>query len=618
MFFYVGFARLKKLTRGLKYHIIIIMQSIKEIYNIGLGPSSSHTIGPYKAAKLFASRLAVGVSEKDRGTNLSFKVYLYGSLAATGKGHFTDVGIVEGLAGGLGVSVAQIERDVEFFWLPREIDSFHTNKLKFEVFEKNADECKVASNSVKAQKGAAGRTPEKKVGQMIESAIFYSTGGGAIVEKGDTSVKPSVYPATFMQDILAYCKKNKLTLRQFVFKYEGKLLEASGEKNGKEAFYAYLKEVWKAMTASIERGLKSKDKIVPASFRYKRRAPEVYKTANTLKVMSDGSDSSLYESGLLSSYALAVSEENASRGIIVTAPTSGACGILPAVLKFSKDKFKFTEAQILKALSVAGLIGNLAKTNASISGAEAGCQAEIGVAAAMAAAAYCYLRGGNNMQIEYAAEIALEHSLGLTCDPIDGYVVIPCIERNAVYAQHAITSANLALLTDGVHSIDFDTALKTMLQTGRDMHSDYRETAEGGLALRIKDIVAFQGRDRTFEQYLMGANKSVRNLYLNQIVPFIKQLCKNKSITEERAKYFIKFTRVCALAKSRSGFIWPLVYLDKIYLYLALDPKSIELERGFSADVSSMYPTGQVEIVIKNAQDFERAKDLIKLAFLGL
>ncbi len=393
------------------------MESIREIFRIGRGPSSSHTMGPVRAAKQYRER---------HEEALSFRVSLYGSLALTGKGHLTDVAIMEELK----------PAQVEIVWKKNERKDFHPNALLFEVTDKGLD---------------------------TDPWLVYSIGGGKIVDDKNKDEEPRlIYKQQTMQDVLNYYKETGKTFWELVYETEG------------DAVRLHLKQVWEVMRAAIDRGLKAEG-LIPGGLKLQRKANSYYTKSLTLSNYAKTSSK-------VFAYALAVSEENASGGEVVTAPTCGSSGILPAVLKISQEHFDADEARILHALATAGLVGNIVKHNASISGAEVGCQGEVGTACAMAAAAATQLAGGSPAQIEYAAEMGLEHHLGLTCDPINGLVQIPCIERNVHAAMRAVDSARYALLSDGKHFIGFDVVTKVMKQTGKDMPSLYRETALGGLA----------------------------------------------------------------------------------------------------------------------------------------
>lgn len=395
------------------------MHSLKELYRIGKGPSSSHTIGPERACKLF-------LSENKDAT--SFVVRLFGSLAKTGKGHGTDTVIQSVLPN------VTVEFDMDS-------DCPHPNTLDLFAY---------------------------KNGEKMSEMRVYSVGGGAIkIEGREDTEGGKVYPLHTMTDIRAYCEKRGMRLYEYVYECEG------------EELRAYLSEVWDTMKAAVSRGVQSVG-VLPGGLEVERRAKILYSGITPDETWTTR------ENRLVCSYAFAVSEENASGGTIVTAPTCGACGVLPAVLKYSQERKGYTDEAIVNALATAGLIGNLIKTNASISGAECGCQAEIGSACCMATAALAELQGLSLGQIEYSAEVAMEHHLGLTCDPICGLVQIPCIERNAVAAMRAINATSLAYFLSDSRKISFDLVIQTMYETGKDIRRPYRETAEGGLAKLYK------------------------------------------------------------------------------------------------------------------------------------
>lgn len=397
------------------------MKTLKELFKIGKGPSSSHTMGPQKAAKIFL--------ENNRGAS-SFEVTLYGSLAATGKGHMTDIAIIE---------VLEPIAPVRIIWKPDVFLPFHPNGMKFRSLTND----------------------EKPINEWT----VYSIGGGALSEgKGDDDMfnSPEVYEMNSMTEIMKWCERTGRNYWEYV-----QLCEDS-------SLWDYLEVVWIKMKESVERGLKREGRL-PGPLNLPRKAPTYY-------VKASGYKQSLQTRGLVYAYALAVSEENASGGTIVTAPTCGACGVLPAVLYHISKSHEFTDKQILHALATAGLVGNIVKKNASISGADVGCQGEVGVACAMASAASCQLFGGSPSQIEYAAEMGLEHHLGMTCDPICGLVQIPCIERNAFAATRALDSNLYAAFSDGSHRVSFDRVVEVMKRTGHDIPSLYKETSEGGLA----------------------------------------------------------------------------------------------------------------------------------------
>lgn len=394
------------------------MKSIKSLYKIGLGPSSSHTMGPSFAATEFLK-----ISPQAD----FIKVTLFGSLAKTGKGHGTDRAISE--------TLANIPHEIVFDYESK--TPIHPNTLEFIAF---------------------------KEGKEIDKKEFYSIGGGEIQFDGADSVSPKeVYSENNFTEIANMCKSRNIRLSDYVFEKEDSDIKQ------------YLMEVWKTMQNAINEGL-SKSGTLPGGLSVERKAQFLYNQKHI-----DESPQTR-ENRLVCSYAFAVSEQNADCGIIVTAPTCGSCGVLPAVLKYMQDKNNFTDEDIIRALAVAGLIGNIVATNASISGAECGCQAEVGTACSMASAALCELFEMGIDQIEYAAEVAMEHHLGLTCDPVCGLVQIPCIERNAVAAMRAINALSLANFLYGSRKVSFDVVVETMYQTGKDLSHLYRETSEGGLA----------------------------------------------------------------------------------------------------------------------------------------
>lgn len=392
------------------------MDSIKKIYKIGHGPSSSHSMGPKRAATIFLSK---------NPNAFSFKSHIYGSLAHTGKGHMTDVVIMDTLGS-----------KCEVIWHYDEILPLHTNGMLFEAFDGESN--------------------------LVDSWVVYSIGGGELMDKDNKIESQTVYPHTNLADIMLHLKKEGGTLWEYVF------------RNEDDDLREYLLQVWAAMKDSIERGLNTEGTL-PGGLKLLRKAASYHFKARMQNQF-------IQDDSFLFAFALAVSEENAAGNVVVTAPTCGSSGILPAVLYlFYKDK-EIKEDFIIRALATAGLIGNIVKYNASISGAEVGCQGEVGVASSMAAAAATQIAGGTMYQIEYAASSSLEHHLGLTCDPVAGLVQIPCIERNAFGAQRAIDSALFAINSDGRHLIMFDQVVEVMKQTGNDLPSLYKETALGGLA----------------------------------------------------------------------------------------------------------------------------------------
>ncbi|AVK51199.1 serine dehydratase [Clostridium sp. MF28] len=399
------------------------MKSLIELYKIGSGPSSSHTMGPEKAARIFKA--------ENEGAEL-FKVLIYGSLAKTGKGHMTDKAIIKALS--------PVPTEIEFithvdFILP------HPNTIDFLAY---------------------------KDGRQTTSMRVVSVGGGDIVIDGrEEMLAPDIYKENTFEEISSLCKANNISLSEYIEQCEGKKI------------WDFLYEIWDAMKHSINEGLTSTG-VLEGGLNVERKAQFLYNQRHI-----DESPETR-ENRIVCAYAFAVSEQNAAGGTIVTAPTCGASGVVPAVLRYMQEKKHVTDEQIIRALAVGGLIGNLIKQNASISGAKCGCQGEVGSACSMASAALSELFGMDIDQIEYAAEVALEHHLGLTCDPICGLVQIPCIERNAVAAMRAINAMNLANFLSNTRKISFDLVVQTMYETGLDMSSDYRETADGGLAKLYK------------------------------------------------------------------------------------------------------------------------------------
>ena len=392
------------------------MKSIKSVYKIGNGPSSSHTVGPYHAAQVFGARYP----QAD-----AFRVTLYGSLAFTGVGHGTGKAVLAGLPG------------AEVIFNTTETDLPHPNTMLFEAF---------------------------KDGKLIGSNRIFSIGGGSIRIEGEVSDEDfETYPQKNFTEILNLCRVRSINLPQMIYRMEDPSLPE------------YLRKVWHAMEEAIERGLRAEG-VLPGGLGVSRKAKLLFEK----RCYNESADVTMNR--IIAAYAYATSEENADENVVVTAPTCGSCGVLPSVMYYMHKDRGFPEEEILDALAVAGMIGNVIRTNASISGAECGCQAEIGSACSMTAAALASLYGLNIEQIEYAAEIAMEHNLGLTCDPVNGLVQIPCIERNAVAAMCAISSVNLSRFLYANHKISFDEVVATMYRTGKDMDEKYRETSHGGLA----------------------------------------------------------------------------------------------------------------------------------------
>ena len=394
------------------------METIKDIYKIGFGPSSSHTIAPHRAAEQFKARTEGAAS---------YRVSLYGSLGATGRGHLTDQTIIN----------AMEPVPTEIVWKPEVVHEYHTNGMFFEALDAS--------------------------GNVTDSWTVYSIGGGSLSEgPEDVASKKQVYKRRYLQEIQEYIEDHGLSFWEYVEWHEDKDL------------WDYLAQVWAQMQKSIAEGLEN-DTVLPGGLNVRSKAKQYYARAMSYKP-------SLQSRALVSAYALAVSEQNARGGKVVTAPTCGSCGVLPAVLLHLYRNHGFSDKDILKALATAGLFGNIIRTNASIAGAEVGCQGEVGSACVMASVAACQLFGGSPQQIECAAEMAMEHNLGLTCDPVCGLVQIPCIERNAIAALRALDTSMYALMSDGKHIISFDKVVETMKRTGNDLPSLYKETSMGGLA----------------------------------------------------------------------------------------------------------------------------------------
>ncbi|MGK2907941.1 MAG: L-serine ammonia-lyase, iron-sulfur-dependent, subunit alpha [Desulfuromonadales bacterium] len=393
------------------------MKSIRELYRTGTGPSSSHTMAPRRAAEIFL---------QEQPDAAAYRVTLYGSLAATGRGHLTD----QALFGVFG------ERTLELLWKPEEQLPQHPNGMCFEAFDLEM--------------------------RLLKSWQIYSIGGGDLSGSVREENTQKVYQLSGMAEILQQCDRTGESLWEYLLSCEG------------ADILVFLENVWQSMNHSIDRGL-VREGALPGGLGLARRARSFHRKASMF-------GPHFLETGKLCSYALAVAEENASGGIIVTAPTCGASGVVPAVLRYLAESLGCDRLEILQSLGVAGLFGNLVKHNASISGAEVGCQGEIGTACAMAAAAAAKLHGGSPQQIEYAAEMGLEHNLGLTCDPVMGLVQIPCIERNAHAATRALNCCRFALLTDGRHKIPFDEIVAVMKETGQALPSLYRETSNAGIA----------------------------------------------------------------------------------------------------------------------------------------
>lgn len=458
--------------------IVNEMISVFELFKIGIGPSSSHTVGPMRAALQFATMLQ---DRKLLARTQTIKVELFGSLGATGKGHGSDKAVMLGLEGetpeliepaSIDTRIARIRSQGQLFLLGKKAIAFcepehlvfhwqplpfHPNGMRFSVYN--------AAN------------------EGIASQVYYSVGGGFVVNEEDTESHPIKqddthlpYPFRSAAQLLEFCEKQGLSISQLMLENEKCWRSEEEVRQG-------LLRIWDVMQECVRNGCKNEG-ILPGGFKVKRRAPELYRQLSTKPESSFEDPLSIID--WVNLYAIAVNEENAAGGRVVTAPTNGAAGIIPAVLHYYHRFCPGASSDaIVSFLLTAGAIGILYKENASISGADVGCQGEVGVACSMAAGGLTEVLGGTPKQVENAAEIAMEHHLGLTCDPVGGLVQIPCIERNAMGAVKAINASRIALRGDGKHVVSLDNAIKTMRATGADMHSKYKETARGGLAVNV-------------------------------------------------------------------------------------------------------------------------------------
>ncbi len=452
--------------------------SLFELFKIGIGPSSSHTVGPMIAAKRFGQLLE---SEGKLARVARVRVELFGSLALTGKGHASDTALILGLSGEdpatvdpdevpallravhdskqlslFGSRTIAFDAEEDFKFRQRQRKPFHSNALEFEAFD--------------------------DAGEIVERRLYYSIGGGFVIdqdEAGSNSISQTdtAIPHDFESgaDLLEICEAEQVSIAELMLRNECARLELAQVEQG-------IDEVAAAMLACIDRGCRAEG-ILPGGLKVKRRAPGI---ASELRARQEASlNEPLGTLDWINLWAIAVNEENAAGGRVVTAPTNGAAGIIPAVLRYYERCYRGTTEGKRTFLLTAAAIGALYKRNASISGAEVGCQGEVGVACSMAAAGLTATLGGSNAQIENAAEIGMEHNLGLTCDPIGGLVQIPCIERNAMGAVKAIDASRLALMGDGQHMVSLDKVIETMRQTGMDMRDKYKETSKGGLAVNV-------------------------------------------------------------------------------------------------------------------------------------
>jgi L-serine dehydratase len=454
------------------------MITVFDIYKVGIGPSSSHTVGPMKAAKQFIAELQEQdvLSDTDR-----LSVDIFGSLSLTGRGHHTDIAIVLGLMG-------YDPESVDIDQIPQLIDQVKQQST-LSVHRDNGENQSVIFNwdtglmfhKANLSLHENGLTIHAWNGEeRIYSNTYYSIGGGFIVDEahfgqGIETNANVPFPFTSAAELLANCKEQGLSISALVLRNEKAL-------HGEEAVKSYLGNIWQVMKACIERGMHTEG-MLPGPLRVPRRAAALYQ--HLIASQSTNRDP-MAVVDWVNMYAFAVNEENAAGGRVVTAPTNGACGIVPAVLAYY-DKFvqPVGEREYLRYLATTGAIGGLYKRNASISGAEVGCQGEVGVACSMAAAGLAELMGGSPEQVCIAAEIAMEHNLGLTCDPVAGQVQVPCIERNGIAAVKAINASRMALRRSSEPRVSLDKVIETMFETGKDMNAKYRETSQGGLAVKV-------------------------------------------------------------------------------------------------------------------------------------
>jgi len=446
--------------------------SVFELFTVGIGPSSSHTVGPMRAAKLFAAQLL-------SSTSAHIKVELYGSLGHTGKGHGSDVAIMLGLEGELPdeINTDNIPSKIE---LIRKQKQLKLNGEKPINFDEKKDLIFHRKKTLPLHANGMKFTAYSGDGEILLEKKYYSVGGGFVISD-QTEEKPILekhqqlpYDFSTGEELLSMTQDSGLCISSL-------MLENEKTWKDEQQIRAGLDTIWQTMDACISKGIKSEG-VLSGGLKLRRRAPSLYRKLRNQK----GGNDPLCAMDWVNLYALAVNEENAAGGRVVTAPTNGAAGIIPAVLKYYIHYYEPKDpTSIHRFLLAASAIGLLYKLNASISGAEVGCQGEVGVACSMAAAGLTEALGGTPLQVECAAEIGMEHNLGLTCDPVGGLVQVPCIERNAMGAVKAINASRLALLGDGQHKVSLDKVIKTMRETGKDMMTKYKETARGGLAVNI-------------------------------------------------------------------------------------------------------------------------------------
>jgi L-serine dehydratase len=450
--------------------------SALDLFSIGIGPSSSHTVGPMRAARSFIADL-----EKAGKFDAVERVYagLYGSLGATGRGHGSDKAVILGFMGELPETVDTLTAD------SRVAEGTEAQKIllggrRMITFNRSKDVVLYLRQSLPAHPNGMRFQAFDDRGNVLNERVYYSVGGGFIVDEDAVGKAPQDniqlrYPFTDARELLAHCDRENLSISDIMLANEG------AWRSEKET-RAQLLHIWETMKECVSRGCSRTQEHLPGNLMVRRRAPRLFADLQTNDDISDP----LRAVDWVNLFALAVNEENATGGRVVTAPTNGAAGIIPAVLHYyMKFSPKASEEAVVRFLLTAAAIGVLFKTNASISGAEVGCQGEVGSACSMAAGALCEILGGTPQQVENAAEIGIEHNLGLTCDPVGGLVQIPCIERNAMASNKAINAARISLRGDGIHHVSLDTAIKTMRETGADMKSKYKETSRGGLAVNV-------------------------------------------------------------------------------------------------------------------------------------
>ncbi len=460
------------------------MISIFDLYKIGIGPSSSHTVGPMKAANLFLEKL---IDNRKIGQVTRVKCELFGSLGATGKGHGSDVAVMLGLMGEV-PELTDTDKVDESIASIRTDKCLHLNK-QYHIDFNESDDLILHKNKFLPYHPNAMTLYAYQDDELIEEATYYSVGGGFVLNDDEAKLKhePIVeakitvpYPFNTAEELLKHCKNTSKRICEIV-------LENEKTYHDEATIFEQLENIWQVMQSCVKKGCE-KDGILPGGMKVKRRAAKLYRQLQAEQEVGKEMIA-LYEMDWVNLYALAVNEENAAGGRVVTAPTNGAAGVIPATMHYFKHfATGYDKKEIYNFMLTAAAIGIIIKQNASISGAEVGCQGEVGSACAMAAAGLTEAFGGSPEQCTNAAEIGIEHNLGLTCDPIGGLVQVPCIERNAMAAVKAINASRMARRGDGTHFVSLDTAIKTMNDTGKDMMDKYKETARGGLAVNVIEV----------------------------------------------------------------------------------------------------------------------------------